>query len=514
MILKTLVSVFLTFMINVPHELFAAPSQIEARYAAAKFVHDLVKTLQSPMIPEEIKKTLLDGVRDEDKSYAKSLVVKWKPYTDETVYADFDQLVIRDENGQEVLRVRPPIDPSGEFSINGRNWISPTSGSIEKSLRDFLGSEKSDLAHRGRSRAKIIAMLFWGGSSSAQALKPEILRGQRDPIAPLYLFTTLTSSKAASAAGALAEKSPGAYLAKDDTFYSNFIGIFSEPPKTVACTTAGAKGTASVNGVGAAFEARPDGSVALQFSDSNKTRLLVSSRVIDDREAARDSLIEIDAYTVKDGSRDPEKAKKIYQRFFQKEKARGDNDEKYSAVATELRIQTERLFHSKNPNYVTALAPALKTLYKYYQSRIKPVITEELTIQQCGNPDCSMVKSGGPQSSISQWLPEIQNSTEKSALAWRASSGKKSPAKIVKFESTTSARYRLQDATKLDETDRKKAETLVALANNKAGQTERGLRNMALALRPLGECCGDSACREKLEKQDIKLEPNSRATKK
>lgn len=429
-----------------------------AQYQNAALVQHLVREMQSPTISNELRAQLLDSSRPEDLAYAKSLIVGWKSLHLNRTSAEFDELVSFDSRGHEVLRIKRLDDPQ-TFLINGRPWVAPNNGSISQSLRQHLewskdeSAEQQSPSHRRKYKSVAKAILF--SASVSRAARESV------GLAPAYLVASTHSGGIFSATGAVRALPPavvGKYKLFDDL--GPLVGI------RVQCRDGGASGHTSVLGNRLQFESRRDGSVVVTLEDAEKTKLLVTPQIVDRRKLANERLANLNAFT--SGNVPAKKreafAKQIFQDFTARTATLGLNDGIYRSTWKEI---TEASYPILNGGtYADAVVKTAAQLKYFYESRKQVIVTETLSVSKCTDKNCVATEDTRISTSIQPWLPP-----KKPQMLHAAS--------VMNFQDPR--------------TEKQKDENLI--------------RGNLLSLRPLGACCNDSACRNHLLEQGIKLTP-------
>lgn len=264
--------IFFATLISVPLANSAELSLTEKRYASAMVVQNVIQDLQAPQISNALKTLLLDRARPEDKAFVTSLVVQWKKNRiDKNIYAEFDQLVVRNSRGTEVLRMSE-MNSRGSFVINGRPWTVPGKGSIEKSLRQHLVKpsafnvakpSSSFAAASLPTAAKIFAFV-----PRAEAARRKETKDVEPPfVNAAYLFVVqgiVKDSKpyVASATDTLALNQVQPYIFTGNPLIG-FIKRFREEAFEVQCDGSTASGYAVIGETKVHFEVRADGRMVL-----------------------------------------------------------------------------------------------------------------------------------------------------------------------------------------------------------------------------------------------------------
>ncbi len=492
-------------------------SNIQARYESAQAVEKIVTALQSKIIPAEIKSSLLDGARAEDKDFAKSVVVNWKSYNDTNAFAEFDELLVLDEEGRESLRMKV-LEAPHSFQINGRAWTVPATGSISKSLREHLETATDDSASAS-SASKKFARYLNRMLPTAFAAKPNAA------LAPAYLFASGVTNRTlpgprdegprpelnnqpATTTEALIEKSPKQYLVHDGSLLGilkSFISL------KVECRAGSAHGSARVNGDRLAFESRPDGSLIFTVDDEAKTKLLVTSETSDQRKWVADQQAALASF-LQSKPMNQALAKKIFQGFFTNAPL-DDHDRMYRQTAETLRTTMHQL--ARDGDYGRAVRKHSHELSEFYKSRTRRVISEKMAAAKCVNPDCSTIESGNQRSTIQHWLSKDGQRHIANALKWTPKNSPRSPARITQTQTTGTPVYAIEPIKYLSKSDMAEAEKLVTEAHRASQRSSNNVKNMTLSLRPLGACCAETECRKSLLDTDTMPEPKkSRPVKK
>lgn len=248
----------------------AATSEVEARYGEAAVVREFVSILRAKTISNDLKTVLLDKTRPADKSFAQKIAVGWKGYNDKNVHAEFDQLVVRGDDGKEVLRLKSLPSPANTYLINDRVWVVPAQGSIEKSLRQHLNQTPST-SRAGDSRASSAAIFF--GATYAVAAN-----GSVDAVIPAFLFATARNTNE-TAQNALLGNSARRFLGRPENGFGSFWRDALARPVDVRCEKNSAFGLIEIEGEKRPFQSKADGSLVITLRD--KTKILITAPVID-----------------------------------------------------------------------------------------------------------------------------------------------------------------------------------------------------------------------------------------
>lgn len=485
-----------------------AASPTTTRYMAAHMTRDLVAAMKSKVIPVELKNTILENARPEDRDFAKSIVVHWKAYSDREVQAEFDQLVIKDEYGVDVLKIRPDVSASPQdvdalgnrFVINGRVWSKPKTGSIEKSIRQFL---KDNVAiNEGRN-----SPLFARFLSPAAAFAADTTNFAK----PVYLYVSL--------GGFLSEPKnlpPTAMILKNnpkDAIYDSRKGwdSFLHRDVAVQCTGSVARTKAKVGSTIADVESRPDGSVVLTFNnDKQKAKLLVTSKKFDAKTVQK-AIEKIKSYN---DTSERAVAEKVLADF---------DDVGCQALSPRQYIQARQtvekaaaektLEQEEKMNRERAKAIVEYLQESYTESQTSNLLCDDVVVQTCLKSDCSALSAPAKSGNIFAWIPHETPNSIGRAKNWRPEDTKVAGAPITVDPQTD---LPVLNGEGISGNDMREAKRLVTRAVEDEKSERADIKNAILSLRPLGQCCGEAECREKLAGKDLNLVPStgSGATKK
>lgn len=505
------VSIF-TFTFSV---LFAASENpnVSARYANARIANQIASALHSRIIPIDVKSVLLDSPRSEDKEAAKSAVINWKRFSDTNAFADFDELIVLDDDGTEILRMRSD-EGSDSFTINGKEWTAPESGSIFKSLRTHLAKQADQTSEASllmpRFLLATMTAAFAGDGNKDAALTPAYLFANAVAKRKRSVASIRTIEQPASTTEALNEKPPDKYLAHEDSLlgYLKALGAVE-----VQCSAGVASGSVKLWHDRFTFESKSNGTVIFTLDDGAKTKLLVTARRVDNRKWAANHQAALDLI-LKTKPMSNAAAKSIFRDFFLNAKEINLSDRAYRQTAALLREDMPRLV--QNGSYAEIVKKNADVLRQFYNARSRSIVTEEMSVAKCAKPDCSTVESGNERETIQPWLSRDDQQHIVNALKWKPSDSPAGSAKIVRTETAGAPIFTLeQGAKKLSESDMRTAQRLIEDARRAAERSSNAVRSMMLSLRPLGACCLEKQCREELARRNINLTPNgSKAVKK
>ncbi len=475
----------------------AAPSQLsqtEIRYESAKAVREIASSLQSKTIPADIKAALLDFSRSEDKDYAQKQIVGWRPYLDTEAFAEFDELVIRDADGFEILRMKPNSSWNQAvptFEINGRSWTVPPTGSVLKSLREHL-AETHASAQNPRLLRMLITEVFAGGKEGSQVAAPE---------APAFVF----AAKLMSVSEVVQHNSPSRHLADENPILET-LKSYTPLNWDVACQGGNASGTIKIAHDRMQFDSRSDGTLVLTMSDAAKTRLLVTARKIDQTQFAADALKLLNRKP-----RTEAMAREIFQTFFRMERL-APNDKAYKDLF-EVFNEAMRTKISITRRYANTVDANEKLLRTFYESRKKTFITDEIVAGKCATPQCRPAEVVTVNKTILPWMKSDDQDHILAVDKWIGKNSGRTGATILRTETFDHPLYTLKAKPLTPMNVVAEGERVAREATRAAKRRSTEVRSVMLSLLPLGACCTEAKCRNQVEKQGVNLnEDKSRAT--
>lgn len=438
----------------------------EQRYANATSLRNLTTALKSKILSNELKKAILEAARPEDRSFAQSIVVKWKAYTDKNIHTEFDELVVQDDSGKELLRLQP-MPEQGILLLNGREWTAPEKGSIEKSLRNHLANSSAQNFPRTRDAGKFASFTPIFAPKAAWAA------GETSPaLAAAYVFTTTLSDSHGKKIPSFTVPAPveaaavlgieKTNLRQNENAVRGFYRAVTLRPIEVVCRGSTAAGRAEVGGVKTKFETRADGKILFQLEDVAGTRLLVTPKIEDSSAGAKRGLSDIAEFHT-GGDKDKALAQKILGDF---QSLRKFNDTAFTVVAIEVDLASSRM------PATSAVLNVEKSIAGYYTEHLQPLVTENITVEQCVRKD------------------------DVAGVAVTETFG----GKCDKVKLAAAREQTLYKWTK---------------ATSDPANAQNDIRDAMLGLRTLGSCCASEPCRRSLESFDVQLkqESNSGGTK-
>lgn len=238
----------------------------ESRYVAAAAVSELVENLKAAIIPTELKTALLKNVRTDDKVFSTDVIIHWKTYTDRNFHAEFDALVVDGDSKAEALRLQLVDATTNTYVINGRVWVMPKNGSIEKSLRIFF-SETGTSAHREPRATSVFGAIL----SPAVAAAEDFTVVQRNAaITFLYVYKTAEGSKLIPTKEAVASAS--------DHLVKSLLNKYFGTSIKVRCNGLVARGDMVIDGHKVGFESQAPGVLLLTTDNPIKSKVLVQAK--------------------------------------------------------------------------------------------------------------------------------------------------------------------------------------------------------------------------------------------
>lgn len=217
-------------------------------YWKAAQAKTIVDALKQPNPPSRMKEFLLNKAREEDRAFVKSMLVFWKKNSEHIVQTEFDQILIHDRQGREVLRMAPVENETGKFEINGAIWQIPTAGSISRSLQTVLAKNSESK----NSRLDLIAPRAFAAGEVTPAA------------AAAYTYAFASDAGMLLAPDHLKVYSPKANLLRTESEqYGKILDAILRQPIVVRCSAASVSGRVRISNEPVDFTVTKDGSVHL-----------------------------------------------------------------------------------------------------------------------------------------------------------------------------------------------------------------------------------------------------------
>lgn len=487
----------------------------------------LVEILRQPSPPQDFKDTLLSTSRSEDREHTISVFLQWRDFSRLDFGAEYDQLVIRDRQGSEQLRMKPAHKGGSGldsvFIINGQTWSVPKSGSIWKSLKNAMTAANPSSQKKARSSS---AMRLFAPEAHAAAGASE------DSVLSMTASTPSAASvlKVAYLFAAANGKALAARAAIDTTGTAENLtkrpggpwsqGLPFGSPYEVRCEKDRARGRFKIKPAHVyEFETLSDGSVVFSPWDNKKLRIRASS----DEDSVMNRLKKLEATLnefaaqASSSSNRRETAEELadltyeicngpfYKLWLSKfadqtawPHACAESSFQFLQVSLPGQVENAK----KTERAVELLRAALNT------SRGVEFLDTSLAYSLCEPGDVACAKPKDTSTSMRQWLRFEPIGAVDAAIAFRPTGAEDAtfpikpacmgprPKKTLQYG--TCEQFSINPSLNMSKRDRLEAERLRDAAQLATAQDRSEKAAIVHSLRPLFACCQQSECRASL----------------
>lgn len=497
---------------------FASANQDYQTIQRALITNVLVAELNSSKLSNATRENVLASSSEADLVTAKSILVRWKKPAGFNFHADFDNLVMTDRKGNEVLRVFPKLNTTGVFYINGREWTVPKEGSVFKSLGVVLSGASDDSKHASRTIFEIMQAAIARAHAQNEGIKSELQKVS-------FFYATMQIGP-----GYFLAQPPKIAIMENNPAYNMIYtkGGLTEKlwksatggPKDVQCTASGAKGRVLVGKEPLEFQTTADGRVIFRMFDDQRTSFQAKAGItpIYEQRAKliRDNIRELTASSSTESQRKTASYRlnlEIKDLCRIAAYAQTESVTKFCANPDVIRYNNKKI-QVAEAELLAGLAQSAGIPDKLSDEKNAFLVHNYMSFYECADSNCSSVIEESKVPSMAKWIGDGDSTAVGIALN-HVPRDQRDLGYVIDFDCPKDTKCQnlvLKNPELLSSKSKKEAEIVLGTANAHYSKTESDHRALALSLAPLHGCCADEQCRNSDFGKSLSLSVDSEGT--